>query len=322
MLTAAGSGYSRWQDVAVTRWREDTTCDDWGSYVLLRDVDNGEVWSAGFQPSGVWPDEYDVTFLEGRAAILRRDGTLTTGLDVLVSTEDDAEVRRVSIVNSGATDRFIDVTSYAVLVLAPGAAVLAHPAFSKLFVETEHLGSMGALLASRRRRSPTEPEVWAAHLAVVDTGTVGKLQFETDRARFLGRGRSVRTALAAVDGRALSNTVGTVLDPIFALRWRVRVAPGSTVRIAFWMMVASSRAEAVDLIDKHRDIAAYDRVATLAWTQAQVQLHYLGIDPGEAGLFQRLAGYLVYAAPAMRSSSEAIRRGSGSQPGLWGRGLR
>ncbi len=227
MLTAAGSGYSRWRDLSVTRWREDTTCDDWGSYVFVRDVRSGEVWSAGFQPSGAEPDAYEVIFNEDRAEITRRDGTLTTTMDVLVSAEDDAEVRRVSISNSGSWAREIEVTSYAELVLAPQAADVAHPAFSKLFVETEYLANVGALLATRRRRSPTEPEIWAAHLAVVDGETKGKLEFETDRARFLGRGSGVRRPIAVIDGRPLSNTVGTVLDPIFALRRRIRIEPGA-----------------------------------------------------------------------------------------------
>jgi cyclic beta-1,2-glucan synthetase len=321
MVTSAGSGYSRWRDLAVTRWREDPTCDDWGSYIYLKDVAGGAVWSAGFQPSGAAPDDYDVAFPEGRAEIVRRDGTLTTALEILVSPEDDAEVRRVSISNSGPEDREIEVTSYAELVLAAQGADLAHPAFSKLFVETEYLPNMGAILATRRRRAPSEPEIWAAHLAVVDGEVAGKLEIETDRARFLGRGHSVRDPLAMIDGRPLSSTTGTVLDPIFALRRRLRIAPGAVVRIAFWTLIAPTRAAMLDLIDKHRNIAAYDRAATLAWTQAQVQLHYLGITPSDAGMFQRLAGHLLYAGPTMRASPEAIRRGAGGQPGLWGQGI-
>ena len=174
-------------------------------------------------------------------------------MEVLVSAEDDAEVRRVSIANSGDRTREIDVTSYAELVLAPQADDVAHPAFMKLFVETEYLADLGAMLATRRRRTPTEPEIWAAHLAIVDGEAVGKPEVETDRARFLGRGHGVRTPIAVIDGRPLSNTVGTVLDPIFALRRRVRIAPGAIVRIAFWTMVAATREAVLDLVDKHRD---------------------------------------------------------------------
>jgi cyclic beta-1,2-glucan synthetase len=321
MLTAAGSGYTRWQGQSVSRWREDATCDDWGSYVFLRDVHSGAVWSAGLQPTGAEPDSYTVAFNEDRVEISRRDGALATTLEVVVSAEDDAEVRRVSIINTGDLPREIEVTSYAELVLAPHMADVAHPVFSKLFVETEHLAGIGALLATRRRRAPTDPEIWAAHLAVVEGETVGKLEFETDRARFLGRGRSVREPIAVLEGRPLSGSTGAVLDPIFALRRRVRIAPGAKVRIAFWTMVGSSRKAILDLVDKHQDVTAFDRAATLAWTQAQVQLHHLGINQAHAGQFQRLAGHLIYATPALRPPSQTIEQGAAGQPGLWSMGI-
>ena len=321
MLTAAGSGYSRWRGLAVTRWREDATCDDWGSYVFLRDVGSGEVWSAGFQPSGIEPDAYEVAFNEDRAEIIRSDGALTTTMEVLVSAEDDAEVRRVSIANSGSRMREIDVTSYAELVLAPQPDDVAHPAFMKLFTATEYLAGQGTLLATRRRRSPGEPEIWAAHLAIVEGEAVGGPEVETDRARFIGRGHSIHWPLAVTDGRPLSNTVGTVLDPVFALRRRLRVPPGAIVRIAFWTVVAASREAVLDLVDKHRDAAAFERASTLAWTQAPVQLHHIGIDRAEAGLFQRLTGHLLYSGPTLRPTSDTILRGAGGQPGLWPMGI-
>ena len=196
MITAAGSGFSRWRNLAVSRWREDVTCDPWGSYVYLRDVENGTVWSAGYQPSGARPDSYEVAFSEDRAEIARRDGTLTTTLDVVVSPEDDGEVRRVSISNLGVRTREIELTSYSEIVLAPASDDAAHPAFSKLFVQTEFVPELGALLATRRRRAPDEPEVWAAHLAVLEGEATGELQFETDRARFLGRGNGVRSPIS------------------------------------------------------------------------------------------------------------------------------
>src|SRR6185437_6543716 len=225
------------------------------------------------------------------------------------------------IVNAGDQIREIDVTSYAELVLAPQADDVAHPAFMKLFVATEYLAPQGTLLATRRRRTPGEQEIWAAHLSIVDGEAVGKPEVETDRARFLGRGHSIQRPIAVTDGQPLSNTVGTVLDPIFALRRRVRVAPRATVRVAFWTVVAVSREAVLDLVDKHRDAAAFDRAATLAWTQAQVQLHHLGIDRGEAALFQRLDSHLVYAGPTLRPSSDTILRGAGGQSGLWPMGI-
>jgi cyclic beta-1,2-glucan synthetase len=321
MLSAAGSGYSRWRDLAVTRWREDVTRDDTGSFLYLRDVANGKVWSAGFQPSGTEPDSYTVNFTEDRAELFRSDGTLTTALQVVVSPEDDAEVRRVSITNSGSGFRDIDVTSYCELVLAPTAADIAHPAFSKLFVLTEYLPRIEALLATRRRRSASEPEVWAAHHAVVEGDVISATQFDTDRARFLGRGCELNEPIAIMDGRPLSNTVGTVLDPIFALRYRLRVQPGATARVAFWTEVASSRVAVLDLLDKHHDANAFVRATTLAWTQAQVQLRHLGVSTEEAHFFQRLAGHVLYANAALRSSASVIQRGSGAPSALWAQSI-
>jgi cyclic beta-1,2-glucan synthetase len=321
MITSAGSGYSRWRDLAVTRWREDVTADAWGSYVFLRDVRSGVVWSAGYQPSGAEPDRYDVAFSEDRAEIIRRDGTITTTLEVAVSPEDDAEVRRVSVTNLGRQVREIELTSYAEIVLAPMAADTAHPAFSKLFVETEFVEEGATLLATRRKRSPGEPDIWAAHLAVIEGEDVGDIQYETDRAGFIGRGQAIRTPIAMIDGRALSNTVGTVLDPIFSLRCRVRIAAGTTARIAFWTLVAPSRREVLDLADKHRDAAAYERAVTRAWTQAQVQLRYLGISSDEAHLFQRLANRVLYSDPTLRPSSDILKRSDLGPSTLWRHGI-
>ncbi|HEV8617073.1 MAG TPA: glucoamylase family protein [Methylomirabilota bacterium] len=321
MVTASGSGYSRWRDLAITRWREDITGDVGGTYVFLRDTQSGETWSAGYQPSGREPERYEVTFAEDRAEIVRRDGGIATALEVIVSPEDDAEIRRVSLTNTGSKPREIEVTSYAEIVLATPAADAAHPAFSNLFVHTESLPELDALLATRRPRSADETPLWLAHVVRVDGEVVGPLQWETDRAKFLGRGRGIRTPQSVIDGGALSNTVGAVLDPIVSLRRRVRLAPGSTVRVAFSTLVAPSRAEAVDLADKYRDPATFDRAATLAWTHAQVQLHHLGIAPDEAHLFQSLASRILYSDRTLRPGADVLARQAGGPPQLWAHGI-
>ncbi|HSG82647.1 MAG TPA: glucoamylase family protein, partial [Gemmatimonadota bacterium] len=137
MVTAAGSGFSRWRGLAVTRWREDTTRDPWGTFVFMRDAETGDVWSAGFQPSGSEADHYDVVYSEDRAKITQRFRSLTTKLEIVVSPEDDAELRRLTVTNLENRDREIDFTSYAEIALATQGADLAHPTFSNLFVETE-----------------------------------------------------------------------------------------------------------------------------------------------------------------------------------------
>lgn len=321
MLTSAGSGYTRWGDLALTRWREDPSCDDWGAYVYIRDVARDQVWSPTLQPACRRADAHRIAFDEGKAEFFSRTEDLATTLEVVVSEEDDAEVRRLSIRNTASSSREIEVTSFAELALTDRRADSAHPAFSKLFVEVEHLARTGALLARRRLRNPDEPQFWAAHLAVVEGELVGQREFETDRARFLGRCRDVRQPLAVFSGAPLAGSTGATLDPIFALRRRVRIAPGETTRVHFWTIAAASRQAALDLIDKHNDSGAFARAEALAWTQAQIELHHLGVDRAAAGLYQRLAGHLVYANPAMRPASDIIDAGRASQSQLWSMGV-
>ena len=317
MLTAAGAGFSRWRDIAVTRWREDATLDDWGSFIFLRDTERGGVWSAGAQPFAAAGSDDDVVFGEDRAEFVHADGRLLTTTEVLVSGEDDGEVRRVSLTNSGRHARQIELTSYAELVLTTPAADDAHPAFAKMFVETEYVAEFGALVATRRPRARDEAQVWAAHFAVVEGEILADPQFESDRSRFVGRGHTIGTAEAIVGHQPLTNTVGAVLDPIFSLRHRVKVPPGQVVRVAFWTVVASSRAELLDLVDRHNDRSAFERAKTLAWTQAQVQLRHLDVEAKEAADFQRLAAPILYCDSRFRASSEAIVRGAGPQSALW-----
>src|SRR6185437_13317132 len=321
MLTAAGSGYSRWRDIAVTRWREDPTCDPWGFYVFLRDVANGQVWSAGYQPVGREPDSYDVAFFEDHAEISRRDGPILTSTEILVSSEDDAEVRRISVTNEGNRVREIELTTYAEVVLAAADADSAHPAFSKMFVQTEYLPDSGALLATRRTRDPADPKLWVSHVSSLEGTAIGGLQFETDRARFIGRGHDLRSAVSVMDARPLSNTAGTVLDPVLALRRRVRISPGETARVAFWTGISTGRAEAVALVDKHRDMAAVERAKTLAWTQAQVQMRYLDVDFEQAQQFQRIANRVLYSDASLRASRDILEKNQSGASALWAHGV-
>jgi cyclic beta-1,2-glucan synthetase len=321
MVTAAGSGYSRWRDIAVTRWREDSTCDRWGYYIYLRDVRSGKMWSAGYQPTGAEPDFYQVSFYEDRAEIMRRDGALSTTLEIAVSAEDDTEMRRISVSNLGGSTREVEITSFVELAIAPQAADVAHPAFSNLFVQTEFVSPVGALLATRRRRSEDETAVWVAHLAVAEDETASELQFETDRARFIGRGRDATSPVSILSGQPLSGTVGSVLDPAMSLRRSVRIPPGGTTRIVFAMAAASSREQALNLADKYSGVGMIKRTLAMAWTQAQVQLYHLGISADEANLFQRLANPLLFSDPAARPSSELLTRTNLQINALWKHGI-
>ena len=317
MITAAGSGFSRWGNLAVTRWREDTTRDGWGTYIYLRDAGTGDVWSAGFQPCGSEADHYDVVYSEDRARITQHYPSLSIVLEIVVSPEDDAELRRVTVTNHEGRDRVIDLTSYAEVVLAPQAADEAHPAFSNLFVETEFVAAHGALLATRRPRSADEPRVWLAHLTALEGETVDPPQYESDRGRFLGRGGGVRAPRAVIEGRPLSNTTGAVLDPIVSLRHRITIPARGTARLVFTTLVARTRDQALVIAEKYRQPATFERASSLAWTQAQVQLHHLRITRDEAHLFQRLANRLLYVDRTLRAGTRELAANRGGPTGLW-----
>jgi len=325
MLTATGGGYSRWRNIAISRWQPDASRDHLGSFIFLRDTQLPGVWTATGQTAShsanATDDHNHVIFAEDYARYTHRHDDITSHMEVMVSGEDDCEVRHISLTNSSRHSRDIDITSYSELVLTTPNADNAHPAFAKMFVVTEYLDAFNALIATRRRRSPDEDEVWVAHFAVVEGETVGELQFETDRARFLGRGRRALNAVSLGKDHRLSGSVGSVLDPVFALRYRLRVAPGKATRIAYWTVVASTREALMDLIDKHHDRSTFERAKTLAWTQAQVQLRHLGIQPEEAADFQRLAAPILYPDPRFRAPAEAIERGAGPQSRLWQHGI-
>jgi cellobiose phosphorylase len=321
MLTAAGSGFSRWGNLAVTRWHEDPTLDGWGSYVLLSDFDSGAVWSAGVQPCGGDSGVHATTFFEGRAEFVRRDDTIITTQDVAVASDRDAELRRVTVTNYGNSARDISVTSYAELVLGSAAEDAAHPAFAKLFVQTESVEDGGILLATRRRRAPAEPEIWAAHFAMEGRQDSGAFEFETDRARFLGRGRTLRNALATQNNAPLSNTAGTVLDPIFSLRRRVRIEAGASVRVTFVTLLSDSRNAALTLCEQLRTVSSHEQVFAGAAEHALAARVQFGIDPAQAERYGRLVGPLLSADAAWRSAPKTLERAKGGPPVLWTCGI-
>jgi cyclic beta-1,2-glucan synthetase len=306
MLTNAGSGRSIYRDLDVTRWREDRTRDHWGTYIYVRDMTTATVWAAGYQPVNRPADVYEVTFAIDKAEFRRRDGDVETVLDVTVSPEKPAEIRRVTLTNRGATARDIELTSYVELAIAPHAADRAHPAFQKLFLETEFAPGAGALLCRRRPRQTGDPVQWAVHSVASDSPAIGDVEYETDRGKFIGRGRTLASP-QALDGRKLTNTAGPVLDPVFGLRRRVSVPAGGSVAVTFMTGVADSREMALALADRYAQTQAVSRSFELAWARGQTELEHLGIAADEAHTFQRLAGHLVYANPALRAPANVLR---------------
>jgi cyclic beta-1,2-glucan synthetase len=322
MVSHAGGGYSRYGDLAVTRWRADGTTDHTGQFCYVKDVNSARVWSVAHQPVCAPGEWYRASLATDRVTFHRRDFGVETRTEIAVVPDDWAEVRRVTLINDSETVRELEVTSYGEVVLAPPGADRQHPAFSNLFVETEWHDWCSAITATRRPRSATEARMWCVH--VVDAGgseRVGAPSFETDRARFLGRGRTPREPVALERDGALSRSMGAVLDPIFAIRVRVRLEPGQSAAVAFTTLVADSAKRAFALADRYHDSSTAQRALDLAWTATQVELRELGVTPGDATVFQELAAHLFYAHPTLRAPDEEVRGNTGSQPLLWAQGI-
>ena len=321
VVSSAGGGYSRWRDLALTRWHEDATRDCWGTFVYLRDVETGEFWSTAYQPTLRATKGYEAIFTQARAEFRQRHAGLEIHTEISVSPEDDVELRRVIITNHSHAARVIELTSYAEVVLALPAADAAHPAFSNLFVQTEFVSPHPALLCTRRPRSAGEKPPWLLNLMVGQGGKQGVISYETDRARFIGRGRTLARPAALLEAGLLSNTVGSVLDPIIALRRTVTLAPHETARVDFVLGVTDNREAALALVEKYQNPRMADRALDLAWTHSQVTLRHLNASEAEAQVYARLASGLIYANPARRATPGVLLGNRRGQSGLWSYGI-
>jgi cyclic beta-1,2-glucan synthetase len=321
VVSQSGGGYSRWKDVAVTRWREDPTRDCWGTYIYLRDTATSDFWSAAPQPVMQAVKRQEIIFAQGRAEFRHNYLGLDVYTEISVSPEDDVELRRVTLTNPGHTKRVIELTGYFEVVLAPAAEEAAHPAFSNLFVQTEYLAPQSAVLCTRRARSENEAPPWLFSLLPAPIGDEGIASCETDRARFLGRGNTAAAPAAMKRPGPLGNSAGSVLDPAVALRRSLTVPPNGEVRVVFVLGVAETRAAAESLIEKYKSPRVADRTFELAWTHSQVTLRQLNASEAQAQLFARLASALIYAQPARRANSAALMANRGVQSGLWRYGI-
>jgi cellobiose phosphorylase len=327
MITNAGGGYSRWKDFAVTRWREDSTRDNWGTFCYIRDVRSGEFWSTVYQPTLQPPENYNVIFSEGRAEFRRRDHDIETYTEIVVSPEDDIELRRTRITNGSRTSRTIEITSYAEVVLASSAADALHPAFSNLFVQTEIIPERQAILCTRRPRSLDEPSPWMCHLMTVHGADIETMSYETDRLPFIGRGRTAADPQAMSgsgarqgthDVAALSGSEGSVLDPIVAIQCRITLDPEESATIDMVFGIGDTRDVCLVLVEKYQDRRLADRVFDLAWTHSQVVMRQLNATEADAQLYGRLASSVLYANSSLRADPSDLIKNRRGQSGLWG----
>ena len=321
LLTGAGGGYSRHGETALTRWREDATRDAWGSFCYLRDVDSGDAWSAAFQPTCVPVKQYEAIFSDAKAEFRGRYRGYDMHMEIAISAEDDIELRRLHVANRSSRTRTIEITTYAEVVLAPAITDELHPAFSNLFVQTRIVREKQALLCTRRPRSHEETPPWMLHLVAVHDAEIDAISYETDRARFIGRGNTPRAPRALAIDEALSDSDGSVLDPIMAIRTRITLAPEQQAVIDMVTGIDPRREGCMALIDKYRDRHLADRVFDLAWTHSEVVRRQINASQADARLYERLAGPIVHAHSYLRAPPQVLLQNRRGQSGLWGHAI-
>ena len=331
-LTPAGGGQLRWRGRALTRWRPDRTTEQLGPFVYLRE--DGETWSATPAPLPGWGDEGEtdeVALTASSASWARHRRGLDCHVTWALGSETAIAVQRLRLGNPTRVARTLDCTSYAELVLGAARDDAAHPAFSKMFVRTEYDEELGAVFATRSRRSESEDEVWFGQMLVVETlpapGDAEPPELrrptyvETDRRSFLGRSRDVSCPAALLGELSGVGGTGWTLDPVSALGARVTVPPDGEVVLSWWTAAAGSRDEVWQLLDQHRSTTAYARVMEMSWTQARVELRHLGITPVEAHEFQALAGHATFPHPVLRPREASLLGAGHPQSALWVLGI-
>lgn len=321
MADNSGGGYLYHRNgIAVTRWRSDVLGGTHGTFVYCRDVDTPRFWSVGFAPTRVDPENYEVAFNPDRIEYRRRDGNMVTRMALTISPEDDVEIRKVELSNASNRLRRIEVTSYGEVSLTSPAADAAHPAFAKMFIESEFLPELDALIFTRRPRSKKERPLFLLHMVVMPI-CWAQTQFDSSRTAFIGRGRSVSRPVSLAHGRMLTGSVGPVLDPIFSLRTRLDLEPGTTHSVMFVTAVAESREEVLHLAQRYHDLGAIERAFTLAWSHSNVEQRHQQFTLAQAHAFQHLANAVLYDIPRLRGTPDVTAANRLTQSGLWRFGI-
>ena len=319
MITNTGGGYSHWNDIELTRFTADRTSDSWGSFCYIRDVESDQCWSATYHPTRTEPEEYSANLGLERATIRRVDDSIHTETEVVVSPEDDVEIRRIKIINRSNEVRTLDLTSYYELSMAPHRADRQHPAFNKMFIQTEALPESGVLLAHRRPRSDGEAPVFVIHRITDESANGEPFEFETDRRRFVGRGRTMASPMGAF--QPLGNSQGFVLDPVFSLRRRITLEPNERAVFSLLLAAGSSREEVLRLGAVYSQPDAIDRAMDFAWASSQLELRLLRIQPDDARRFQQIASHMLFPNPVLRPPADIIAANRKGQSGLWPYGI-
>ncbi|EDS78569.1 319-kDA protein [Clostridium botulinum C str. Eklund] len=321
MITASGSGYGKRDDMTIYRWKKDNTLDLGGMFFYIKDVKTNEFWSATYEPCKQDSDSYEIVFSQYKAEFKKSQNDITSDIEVTVSSEDNAEVRKISLTNNSNEDKIIEITSYCEVTLAPFDADVVHPAFSNLFIRTEFLNDLECVIANRRPRAKGQKKPHMLQCVCIEGEDMGTVQYETSRVNFMGRDRNLMNPLAMEHDMALKNSEGAVLDPIISIRKRVKIAPGETCKIGYTTAITDSRDDAIEMAKKYREFVNIDRAFELSWSQNIVDMRYLGLKSPQANLYQDMASKILFISDSYKEREEYIKNITRGQQSLWKYGI-
>ncbi len=319
-IDQSGSGFSSFKsDFSINRFRADNLRNNFGQYCYIRDEESKKFWSTTYQPTLVKPDKYEAIFSSDKAEFQRRNYDINSVMEVIVSPEDNVEIRKVSLTNHSKSTRKLSLTSFFEVSQASFGADLAHPAFSKLFIEADWLSEQEALTFKRRKRSANEQTPLVFHFLATDV-VWAPTEFTANRAEFLGRGRDASRPDVIASGLKLSGEKGFVLDPAASIRHYVELDTNQSTAIYYITGVAENETELLYLISKYREFHTIKRAYELSWSTANVELknqQFAKVNPLD---FQHLANALVYNVKHLRYN-DATQLNTLSQSALWRFGI-
>ncbi len=249
-------------------------------------------------------------FADNRATYLQEGNSISTNLTVSVCAEDNAEVRRLTIVNQSGKDRVLEIYYYTELSLATEGAEKAHPAFSKLFITTKEKD--GALYAVRRKRSADEKAFVGFAAAICEAKLEGATGFDTDRLSFFGRGNSLPQMLA--EGSIPAGKTGTILDPCFAYKIRIFLEANESASVSFLSGLAENEEKAEEIVHKykHRPMTSFSPATP---TKSII------FKEGEEQSFLHAAAFLLCGGAKIPEITKARERNVLPRKGLWKLGI-
>ena len=321
MISNRGGGYSKREDIFLNRWREDLTNDNLGMFVYIKDIRSREYWSNFYQPCKSDIKDYEVSFSVDKAKFERIDDKIKTTTEICVSNEEDGEIRKVTITNNSEEDKILEITSYFEIVLNKYDADLVHPSFSNLFISTEFVEDPLCILANRRKRSVKDKELWIMQSLLIDEKVIGNIQYETNRAKFIGRCNDLDRPEVIDNDKLLTNTVGAVLDPIISMRARVKIPAKESCELAYIMAICEERQEAIKIAEKYKQRDNVERIFELAWTHSQIESRYLGINSQIANKYQELASNIIFSNDSIKQREKYIKNIRKNQTDLWKYGI-